>query len=68
MKRIALFVKIRLCFYFIYLCVAGQSVCRFFGGTYLHLDEAPYFLMLDPDWRAGLTVITEWWLKKITVL
>ena len=39
----------------------------FFGGTYLDLDEASHFLMLDPDWRVGLTVITEWWRKKKTV-
>ena len=52
-----------------YLHPEGQdrAGADFFGGTYLHLDEAPYFLMLDPDWRAGLTVITEWWWQKITV-
>ena len=49
------------------LTVKKRAVAVFFGGTYLHLDEASHCLMLDPDWRVGLTVITEWWRKKITV-
>ena len=52
-----------------YLHPEGQdrAVADFFGGAYLHLDEASHCLMLDLDWRVGLTVIIEWWRKKITV-
>ena len=52
-----------------YLHPEGQdrAVADFFGGTYLHLDEESHCLMLDPDWRVGLTVITKWWRKKTTV-
>ena len=44
-----------------------RAVADFYGATYLHLKDASQCLMVDPDWRPGLTLMMEWWSKKKTI-